>query len=70
MLRRPPTAITLTQDDITRYEETRQKRLLEQQQTSQISRSSFESSRNSKQSGATSGAGRSKEQRIMGTSGR
>lgn len=35
MLRRPPTAITLTQDDIARYEEARQQRLEAQQMTQQ-----------------------------------
>jgi hypothetical protein len=68
MLRRSPTSITLTQDDITRYEESRQKRLLAQQQA-ELSSGGLKSSKGSDQSTAIARSGRSKEDRIMGTGG-
>jgi hypothetical protein len=69
MLRRTPTSITLTQDDITRYEEARQKRLLAQQQA-EMSSGAYRSGNGTEQAIATTRGGRSKEERIMGGGGR
>jgi hypothetical protein len=66
MLRRAPTAITLTQDDIARYEESRQRRLLAQQQ----SQAPDAARHNSGSGRQTMQPARSKEDRIMGTGGR
>jgi len=68
MLRRPPTAITLTQDDIARYEEARQQRIEAQQMVQQSdSFAQTTQSRNRDASGpADSQRLRTAEQRIMG----
>jgi hypothetical protein len=68
MLRRTPTSITLTQDDITRYEEARKKRLLAQQQA-EASSGVFMSGKGTEQGTVTAQGGRSKEDRIMGAGG-
>jgi hypothetical protein len=68
MLRRAPTSITLTQDDITRYEEARQKRLRAQQQAEMIFETTSKASQAAEQSTADARGNRSKEERIMGAS--
>jgi len=77
MLRRPPTLITLTADDITAYEANRQRRQWEQNQT-QNSQISFTSGNGKEkdpndelkplpQEKARSAIARTREERIMGS---
>jgi hypothetical protein len=68
MLRRPATTIQLTQDDVNRYEENRQRKLFEEQQAQaqrQISSQSTETSENIKERIAAVPM-KSKKDRIMG----
>jgi hypothetical protein len=68
MLRRPATTIQLTQDDVNRYEENRQRKLVEEQQAQaqrQISSQSTETSENIKERIAAVPM-KSKKDRIMG----
>jgi len=68
MLRRPPTAITITQDDIARYEEARQQRIEAHQRAQQSD--SFAEPAQSRSRAANGPADtqrtRTAEQRIMG----
>lgn len=67
MLRRPPTAITLTQEDIARYEEMRQQRLEAQQIAPSDDVFSDSTARTATANGATDKQNpRTAEQRIMG----
>lgn len=66
MLRREPTKIKLDQNDIARYDESKQQRSQEQLQTSQFSEASFEGSRGGQPADQNSRGGRTKEQRILG----
>lgn len=67
MLRRPPTVITLTSDDINAYEENRQKRL-EEQQTMENKRVARTNSNTAVEEKRRTKA-RSAQERIMGASG-
>jgi len=67
MLRRAPTSISLGQEDLEQYEQRRQQRLLEQQ-NSRAATASFDGSEKARDQGDASSRGaRSKDQRIMGT---
>lgn len=70
MLRRPPTVITLTADDINAYEESRQKRLREQQIAENRRADKGKSSVEDPFSAAPEKpkTARSQQERIMGTS--
>jgi hypothetical protein len=63
MLRRAPTAISLTQEDLEQYEQRRQQHLLEQRASRTAARSLEAGERSQTQ---TSQGGKTKEQRIMG----
>jgi hypothetical protein len=68
MLRRPATTIQLTQDDINKYEDNRQRKLYEQQQAHaqrQVSSQSTETSENNKER-IPAVPMKSKKDRIMG----
>lgn len=79
MLRRPPTVITLTADDIAAYEQARQQRLWAAQNNSQMSDMSHENVREGKNRADPNdelqplardkARVRTKEERIMGVSG-
>jgi hypothetical protein len=63
MLRRAPTAISLTPDDLELYEQRKQQRLM-QEQAERAGSQSTEASQT--QATASSRGGKTKEQRIMG----
>ncbi|TID17450.1 ATP-dependent RNA helicase [Venturia nashicola] len=66
MLRREPTKIKLDQNDIARYDESKQQRTQEQFQNSQFTETSFEGSGSGKPADQNARGGRTKEQRILG----